>query len=168
MITHFLPNWNGAETDNCLVNSDPEQLSVVLLRWDFPQLASDSLVDSAELHLHVRSYSTEEVSYPLYAVRQEWDPSTLIWNATETTSLWDETTPLGFVIVHGDGSADARLNAAGVAVIQNWLMNPSENFGMVVADAAFSAEYFTFDCSEAASGFPPRLLINYSVPSSPD
>ena len=165
MISQLIPDWNGNAVGECLINSDPSRLSVVLLQWVLPQLAANSVLVSAEIVLDTHSYSREGTSYPIYAIQQPWEASTINWNIIENTPFWDATTEIGILTIQHDRSAVATFNETGIAIIQNWFNTPTQNFGIVIAGTTDSAEYFTFACSESQTHFSPTLTINYLTPS---
>ena len=73
---------------------------------------------------------------------------------------------LGQISATSKGVYRINLNAAGVAAVQAWIDNPSNNFGIIIKDYAVSSGV-TISSSEAKTASQrPKLIINYK-PNQP-
>jgi len=94
------------------------------------------------------------------------------WNVAASGTPWQvpgaagpqdrDATLVGSVNATSTGSFTFALNAAGVALIQGWIDDPTSNHGLVIADTS-TTDGLDFTSRQAASaGDGPRLSIDLS------
>ena len=147
-----------------------------LLRWDISSIPSGSTIQSATITLRVTDASTN--SYPFFALARAWSESTATWQRASTGASWQtagamgatdrEATSLASITASAAGSVTVTLNAAGLAKVQQWVDNPSQNFGVVLASSS-NSNGLDFASREAATvADRPRLAITFVAPEPPD
>jgi len=105
---------------------------------------------------------------------KSWNEGQVSWNQAASGSSWSlagaqqagvdhGSTVLGTVTVSATGLVTITLNAAGIAVVQNWINNPASNNGFIIQDYAnTTSDGFTFSSSEHGTvSYRPKLTIGY-------
>ncbi len=134
-----------------------------LLRWG--NLGSSNGLDvlAAEIWVYV-VVPTSATGYPLYALRRPWAESTASWNtpwqqpgAADPTDRGD--TPLGVVLPTEAGWHRVALNAAGLAVVQQWLENPDSNHGLILTNPDNPNDVIFRSANYSTRQLRPALVI---------
>jgi hypothetical protein len=144
-----------------------------LLQWDISSIPAGSVVQSATITLNITQ--AKAGAYQIYQVLRGWMESGATWKKASATDNWGSagalaaadhgTTVLGTLNVTAKGKATITLNAAGIAVVQQWVDNPNSNFGLIFQNYANSNHKLTFDSREAANAANrPKLTLQYSKP----
>ncbi len=145
-----------------------------LLRWDIGSIPQGAVVQSVSITLNVTN--TSKQSYQLYELKQNWTELGATFRKFSATSNWttagalDATdrgaTVLGTLTATSKGKVTITLNAAGVAVVQNWINNPGNNFGFILQNYANGNTALAFDSREATTtANRPKLSITYAIPT---
>jgi len=143
-----------------------------LLRWTSLTIPAGSTVKSATLTLTVTNPT--DGTYELYALKRNWSQSQSNWNSYKTGNNWETsgakgtsdrgTTVVGTVTALSTGQCTITLNAAGIALVQSWVDDPSTNNGLIIADPTVS-DGLVFDSRETATASNrPKLTITYAAP----
>lgn len=144
----------------------------MLLKWDLSSIAPGSLIQSVSLSLN--SLSTTSAGYEIYDLTKNRIEDETTWNEFSTGSSWNQggasgsqdhgTTVLGTFTAASPGPVASDLNAAGVAVVQSWVNNPSGNYGITVQDydPANGVRFSSADASSSADR--PALMVSYAEP----
>ena len=136
-----------------------------LLRWDTSNIVPSSSVLAASITLNVTG-PTSNV-YDVFEVLRDWNEATATWNQADTGEPWSTAGAAGsgdrgsdvLGSLSGVGAVNIRLNAAGIAVVQNWIDNPASNYGLLFADSV-STDGIDFDSREATTvNTRPQLKI---------
>jgi hypothetical protein len=148
----------------------------VLLKWDTSAIPAGITVDSASITIYVIGTSTD--NYELYELKKDWDEAQASWNNAATGVSWSVpgadgitgpspdrgTTVLATVGGLTSGLITFNLNAAGLAVLQNWINNPSTNNGFLMMDYASAGDDLGFRSSEISTKTQrPKLNVTYTV-----
>jgi hypothetical protein len=137
----------GAEGDLWLFDDDAAA-RVGLLRFDLSSVPPEALIQSAELRLFTCSDATCAMAFAhvkLFRILESWDAATVTWNDRETNVPWStagagapSSADATAVHDHYVGAAEASsevvipFEAAGVALIQDWVLDPAANFGVTL------------------------------------
>ncbi len=152
-----------------LVVLAPPAPEAVLLKWDLSATGiSASSLQSVSITINVTRGATGV--FNLYAMETPWDANQASWLNAKTRLPWDApgatgindsgTTVLGTLTNPAAGQATINLNAAGVALVKNWLSGPTTNFGLVLRSLDGASE-LDFDSSEAATvSNRPAMALN--------
>ncbi len=143
-----------------------------LLRWTSLTIPAGSTVKSATLTLTVTNPT--DGTYELYALKRDWSQSQSNWNSYKTGDNWETSgakgasdrgaTVVGTVTAPSTGQCTITLNAAGIALVQSWVDDPSTNNGLIIADPTVS-DGLVFDSRETATASNrPKLTITYAAP----
>ena len=156
--TLFVNGKAGAEMDS-------------LLQWNLSSIFPGSTLQSASLSLNIESVSGSG-PYSLYALNTSWSPGSVTFNQSSTGSAWQvpgahgssdaSTTVLGSFSPTSTGQATITLNAAGLAVVQGWIANPSTNNGFILRSS--SGEILTSSNLDSAPQNRPNLSLTYTLP----
>jgi hypothetical protein len=147
-----------------------------LLRWDVSSIPSGSTIQSATITLRVTDASTN--SYPFLALARAWSESAATWQQAAAGQPWEiagatgpadrEATPLASLTASATGSHTVTLSASGIAKVQQWVDNPAQNFGIIVASTS-NTNGLDFASRETATvANRPRLTITFVAPEPPD
>ncbi|MFT3926641.1 MAG: DUF3616 domain-containing protein [Myxococcales bacterium] len=162
---------NGTDT---ALSVDGDDAKNALLLWDVSaSIPTTATVQSASITLVVSDKSSD--TFTLYEAKQTWDESKASWNVYATGSNWQVaggagsldrgTTALGSFSAGSTGTYTITLNAAGIAVVQNWVANPSANHGFFLVGPS-STNRLEFRSSEyGTKSQRPKLTVSYDTTS---
>lgn len=147
-----------------------------LLRWDISSIATGTTIEAVSITFNVTSASVN--SYSLFALKRDWSESSATWQRAATGVNWQtsgaqgandrDPTALGSISASALGSHTVELNAAAIAKIQEWVNDPSKNFGLIVANTT-NPDNLRFASSEVTTlGSQPTLTVTHALPPSPD
>jgi hypothetical protein len=167
-------NSNFGAASSLIADGNPD--FGALLRWDLSSIPGGSTLESATLSLNITGTSPD--TYEIYELRRSWTESQATWNKAASGANWQSagakgssdrgSTVLGTVTATATGIHNVVLNAAGLAVVQGWVNNPSTNFGFVIQDYANTTrDDLVFSSKEATvAASRPQLKVLYNPPSS--
>ena len=155
------------------VNGEPDRAA--LLSWDIGSIPQGSVVHSASVSLYVSAPSDE--TYQVYALDREWNESQVTWNQAADGQNWSaagaqgvadrEATPIGTLSPSSKGTATIVFNAAGLLAVQEWIDDPSRNFGILIANYSAAKDTLKLDSREAKKQERrPKLSVAYTSVSS--
>ncbi len=164
------PTTNLGSATRVGTSGSPDQAT--LFSWDLSSIPSGSAVQSASMTLNVTGGSTQ--SFEIYQIKRPWTESQVTYEVTSTGVNWGSpgangsfdrgTTALGTVTATAAGTVTINLNAAGIAVVQGWVDNPSSNHGFILLDYAASSDRLEFVSSEDANtALQPAFKVNYTL-----
>ena len=158
-----------------------------LLKFDLTSLQPDIIITSADLKLYLSKTIHDEKSVSLYRLASNWGEGNskalgeegmgatpkegeATWNyAFYDTVSWTTAggdyinLPSATTQVNQTGSYYSWTGPGVVSDVNQWVTNPSENFGwIVITEGALSAKRFN---SRENSNFPPQLIVNYTTTS---
>lgn len=175
-LNQSAPNTNyGAKTTLYVDGDDPAGTgrdSSALLFFDLSSIPPNAVVSAASLTLWVTDATAQ--GYPIYASNRAWLESQATWNRAAIGAAWQsagaqgaadrDPTLLATLAVSATGSRSTKLNASGIAKLQDWIANPSSNFGFVVASTSLT-DKLAFASSETNwASRRPKLSVTYTVP----
>ncbi len=145
-----------------------------LFRWDISAIPAGSTVQSVTVELNVTGSSKD--SYEVYALDRAWDELSATWQQYAAGSNWAgagasgvgdaESTALGQISATSKGAYQINFDDAGVAAVQEWINDPSQNYGIIINDytQAKAVEVTTSEYKTAS--LRPKLIINYTPPQT--
>jgi hypothetical protein len=147
-----------------------------LLKWDISQVPTGSLVVSAQISLNVLAPSVHD--FELYQLSRNWTENGATWNEFAAGSAWEVAGATGFADhaepVAGVLAAPAlgerviELNEAGLAALQSWIDDPTQNFGFILQDYLTASDGATFASRESLTAeLRPKLSVSYLRPGAP-
>lgn len=168
----------GASTALLVDGDDPPGSGrdlAALLQWDISAIPAGSPVTAATITLSITDASA--TSYALYELLQNWSESQATWSEYALGAAWQTagaqgatdrgSTVLGSLTAPALGTYTLPLNAAGVALVQNWVNNPATNRGLIIASSS-TTDGADFSSRESATPTNrPRLTVQYSSGASP-
>ncbi|WAS94987.1 DUF3616 domain-containing protein [Nannocystis punicea] len=158
---------NGGDT-SLSVEEATEVVS--LLSWDLSaSIPTTAVVEAVTVTLEISDKSPE--TFSLYEARRAWNEANATWNAWTTGSSWQTaggygtgdrgTVALGSFSAAETGSVTFSLNAAGVALVQQWVANPTSNRGFFL-DGAGTSNRLEFRASEyGTKARRPKLTVTW-------
>ncbi len=168
------PTTNYGAATTLEADGNPDFSSLLL--WDISAIPSNATVLSADITVNVVNSST--ASFEIYQMLRAWDEATATYEQASTGTPWGSpgaagildraNTVLGVATSPSTGSASFPLNAAGLAVLQQWITNPSSNHGFIFQDYDnLSTDDLDVSTSEVSTlAQRPRLNIRYSLSSA--
>jgi hypothetical protein len=161
---------NYGDERKASIDGKPDHATII--SWDVSSIPQSSIVQSVQIALHVTNKSKE--SFEVYALTRSWDEGQATWNVASAGNNWSSAgaqgagdftgVPIGVLTATKKGVATITLNAAGVAMVQSWVNNPSDNFGIVIQN------YVNTDGMDVATREAkkveqrPKLSITYAAP----
>jgi hypothetical protein len=171
-ILQVSPSTNYGNLASCEVDGDDGSGvdKSCLLRWDVSSIPTDAVVQSATITLLATDGTPN--TYNVYALKRTWSESSVTWNRATTSSSWQTAGALGandrgavIGTVTGSGTRVITVNAAGIALIQDWVRGGT-NAGIIIADAS-ATDGIDFASSEYATvASRPKLTVTYSTGST--
>jgi hypothetical protein len=163
---------NYGSSTTLSIDGSPETAG--LFRWDVSEIPAGSTVQSVTIELTLSSSSKDSAN--VYALDRAWDEFSATWEQYAAGSDWAgagasgtgdaESTALGQVGQTSKGVYQINFNGAGVAAVQNWINDPSQNYGIIINDYTNkkavkirSSEYKTADMR-------PKLIIDFTPPQT--
>ncbi|HXG60257.1 MAG TPA: DNRLRE domain-containing protein [Planctomycetota bacterium] len=166
----------GASTALLVDGDDPNGTGrdkAILIKWDLSSIPPGSRVQSASITFDVLNPSSQ--SYEIYRAGKPWVEGEATWNVYRTGSSWEVpgakgsgdrgTTVRGKLTGTSTGLQTMALNADGVALIQQWVDNPSSNFGFIIANASNTDGIDLSSREIGTASRRPKLAVTY-VPAS--
>ena len=135
--SNYLPDANWGTSRSAAIDAFP-LFEELLLRWDLTLVPANTLVVSASMTF---SFSGTGDLFPVRECLRPWVESEVTWLQFANGQSWQDggaTGPLDrspVVLARLDGTASlVPLNDAGVAVVQQWVANPSTNHGFIIGE----------------------------------
>ena len=165
------PNANFGSRTKLELDGKPDQIS--LIRWDTTPIPSSSTVTSVALTFNVITTSTDR--YEVYEALRAWDEPTATYQLAASGQPWlvpgaSGTTDhagdvLGTLTGPSTGLVTIQLNVLGVAMVQDWITDPSSNYGIMIQDLAdATTDDLDLSSSEATGiSLRPKLTITYAA-----
>jgi hypothetical protein len=163
-------DYGGAKT--LYVDGTPD--SAAMLKWDLQDIPTGSTVQAVSLTLNVSDASRD--TYEMYDLKRDWTEGQATWQIAANGTNWQVagvqgsldrgTTLLGTVTAASKGTVTIQLNSAGVAVVQNWINNPSANHGFIIQDYAGNDGLEFASSENATAANRPKLNITYLSPGT--
>jgi Calx-beta domain/FG-GAP-like repeat/Carboxypeptidase regulatory-like domain len=177
MSNSYINGTSGATTTNystattLFVNGKAGAEMDALLQWNLSAISAGSTLQTASLSFNVESASGSG-PYSLYALTTPWTPGSVTFNQASASTAWQlpgahgandaSPTALGTFNPSTIGQASITLNSAGIAVVQNWINNPSTNDGFILRSS--SGEILMSSNLDSAPQNHPSLALTYTVP----
>ena len=128
--------------NDTVIALDSEPPEAGLLYWDVTSIPVGSSVASVDITINVGNTSSGD--FEIFDVKRPWVEDEATWNEYASGQSWEiagadgsldrGATPLGAVVGSETGPVTISLNAAGIAVVQNWIDDPSSNHGLISRD----------------------------------
>jgi len=165
------PNTNYGSAVQLEVDGSPDYS--VLLSWDLTSIPSGSTIDLVSVTLEVTNKSGH--TYEFYEMKRPWVESEATWNEYALGQSWQvsgadgsadrASTVLGEITGPSLGTQTISLNAAGVALVQSWVDEPSSNHGFILVDYINASNGLDFFSRETATPTNrPKLTVTHSGP----
>jgi len=160
----------GASTLN--VDGDDPNLTGqdlhILVRWDVTTLPAGARAAHIRIAFNVADAAANQ-AYQLFALRRAWVEDEATWQRAAAGTPWQgvgasgvedrAAQSLGSVRASDDGPIVVTLGAAGVAVVQGWIDDPSTNHGLTIVGDD-NTNGLDLDASDVDDGpHRPRLEI---------
>jgi hypothetical protein len=130
-------------------------------------------INSAKLMIYVYSATTTApMTVGAYSVLKNWTGTGATWmDYNASPSTWTtpggdyNATPVGTVVVPSTGTNVYYTISLPTSLVQNWLVNPSQNYGLILKSTVETAGVGVLDINTnaAGEGTRPELIVNYSL-----
>lgn len=139
-----------------------------LIKCDVSGVPSNADIFSASVTLNVTNPSAQ--TYEAYELKRTWAEPEATWNVYASGKPWEVAGARGpldrsaAVVGAATPSATGKYTfALSSSVAQNWLSNPANNRGMILADPG-NADGADFSSGEAAPSLLPQINVTYVLP----
>ena len=150
-----------------------------LVRWDLTSMPTTAKVVSADLTLTIYNNNISDFQGSLYELKRNWvegttDGTGADWNTYDGSTPWQTAGAEGANDV-GDtnlGSAvfntltvTIELNKDGLKCVENWIKNPGDNHGFLLAEGGPTWPLEKSDIKTSETSIPserPKLSIGYN------
>lgn len=162
--------------NNVKLSIDGTPDMAALMAWDISAIPQGSVVVSAAIELFVVN-STKD-SYEIYALEQAWEELAATWFQFSSGRSWSEvgadgaadadSTPIGYLTANQIGFRQMALNQAGLDLVQAWIDDPAQNYGIIFKDYLNGNDNVEVSSSEVSiAKYRPKLVVTY-LPGSDD
>jgi hypothetical protein len=167
------PNSNfGSKTALYVDGDDPGgsgKDKSALVYWDINDIPIGMTVNEASITLSIFNRSND--TYQMFEIIRNWVESESTWNRYRVGLNWQipgafgsqdrGATSIGFFSPNGTGTYSIKLNGAGLALVQSWVDNPTDNHGIIIANgnATDGADFYSSEVITANNR--PKLTISY-------
>lgn len=188
-----LRTWAGVTNDNDgndasmrIYHDDANGMYRQLVQWDLSSIPTNAIVTSASITFKVQpGIQSGSLTLKAYKVLRDWTEGTKTlttaaagessWTAAKTgidnwgTAGCDNTTTDRSSTEEGSkavaSAADWTFSPL-TATVQDWVTNPSTNYGILVrGDEGAGTNYIYFYTDDSA-GNEPSITVNYTLPTS--
>jgi hypothetical protein len=167
---HLTTNYGDALTLELDGGNEVKKESALLL-WDLTGISLGNTVYSVDIVLDFSNASSE--SYEVYKMKRAWVEDEATWNEYASGFSWEipgadgtddrDSIVLGAITPSPPAGLNTiSLNAAGVAVVQSWIDDPTSNHGFIIMDYT-NSDGATLSSREAGAVTEhPGLTVAYS------
>lgn len=145
-----------------------------LVYWDLSSIPFGSTVYAVDVTVNITDPSGS-ATYEIYDLKRVWIEDEATWQVYASGQTWEAagadgagdrgSTPFGAIVSASYGADTTSLNAAGVAMVQSWVDDPSSNHGFIVQDYINHTNGLKFSSREATTVIErPKLTVVYSPP----
>lgn len=166
-VDEEFPYDNYGSSPTCILGVWNTYNTEVLLKWDLSSIPPDAEILQVKLVLDLVEVSNNvgtQFMFEVYRVLEDWSESAVTWNTRPTIA----TSPLAcFSGPSGLGqfSVDLTQSQDFLSMVEDWIKNPQQNFGINIAPAwagvAGQDDYMEFYSKEGGSA--PALIIKYRL-----
>jgi hypothetical protein len=135
-----------------------------LLKFDLISIPNGSTVDYVELNLTLNLYSGTQNNVYIHKVTQSWNENSVTWNTKPSydTDIIAGPTDFGNSPVWSwNSNSYPKLKT----VVQNWVNNASQNYGLYLQDelrnGAFAVIFYSRHNTDDKK---PKIIVNYTPP----
>lgn len=175
---------NDGSTSKLAICGDPGDEESSLLKWQTHTLGNPLIPANAEV-LHAEILATvatisdsNEMIFPMVPVLRNWTESGATWNRFNSTTLWGQAgakastdrataNPAGLFSLPASTTLGQQvripLNAGGRTLIEQWIDNPTSNFGLILAASGPDGELEIYSRNNSTN--KPSLRVVYLNPS---
>src|SRR4029079_11956969 len=110
------------------------------------------------------------------ALKRGWSEATATWTSAQTGTAWQTAGALGAadrdsltlasVTASATGTVQVSWTAAGIAKVQQWVDDPTQNFGVVLGSATNTNGLDIATSEHATVSFRPALSVTFQPPSA--
>jgi hypothetical protein len=162
------PSTNYGSNTSIVVKGKSGDLKRAFLKFDYPGIPSDAIIDSANLSLYMTAGPTTE-AISVYRITKGWTEPGINWSSYDGTGLWT------FAGGDGDNAVVASSFLTGAvpayknwnirSVVQGWVSGtyPNYGIGMIRNPEGFGTTDIVFRSKEAGTNIP-QLYLAYRVP----
>jgi hypothetical protein len=159
---------NYGTADELELDGDPDESAILF--WDLTNIPVGSIIQSVDITVNITN--TSGATYEIYDLKQSWIESEATWNDYATGQSWEVAGADGsgdrgsteFGTIDGDtlGASTVSLNAAGVAIVQSWVDDPSSNQGFIIQDYVAATNSLDFSSRETTTiADRPKITVTY-------
>lgn len=151
------------------VDGSPDKAT--LLKWDLLDIPAGSEVQAATITVYVTGRTSD--TYEIYAAARDWDETTVSWLESAAGVAWQvpgaqgvsdrDSVIIGTLSAANTGLNTYILNAAGLALVQQWIDDPASNRGIMIQDyvASNGMDFHARESATAANR--PKLNVTVVV-----
>ncbi len=165
------PTTNFGSADEMEVDGAPDHSA--LLKWDLNSVPPGSAVQSAAITLELFDGSLDTIE--IYEMRQDWEEDEATWNQYRTGGSWQTegaggvpdrgSDVLGTILATDTGPFTITLTNSAVTVIENWINDPSINYGFILQDYTDASDGIDLHSREANNvSNRPKLTLTFAPP----
>ncbi len=138
------------------------------IQFDLSALSPTTTIDNAQLEFYMTSQNGfMDYPYSVYPVTSAWSEGSLTWNNQPTRDGTAATTFSGATWQGGYGSWHT-ITGLG-PIVQSWIADPSQNFGVVIQPTSNFYGYPMLASSDNGTATDrPRLVLNGDIVPADD
>lgn len=143
-----------------------------LMQWDLSAIPAGSTALAATITVEVFNETGD--TYPLYPVRRAWTETEVTWEQATGADPWAvpgadgagdrDGIPIAEVVAAPIGTLTLDLDAAGIALAQQWIDDPATNHGVIFLDPDATNGLDFYSRNHATADERPRLDVTVTLP----
>lgn len=171
-ISATSPTANFGLTTGCSI-SGGEVTSSCLLKWDLSSIPTNAVIDAASVRFDF--YDGSVAPFDIHQVNGSWQELDVNWTKRDAVSNWsspgcnsvpsDRTSAPVATFVVAAGTRTVDLNSLGRAMIQNWVVNPAANKGIIIRNTTGTLDRLSIRSAQYSdSSRRPSMWVSYHFP----
>lgn len=173
MIDESAPTSTTGSASSLSVDGGSEE-KTVLLAWDLEgTVPAPAVIRAATITLTISDKSDD--TFDLYAAARAWSEGQATWKKATNLIDWESNgadgvsdrgaAVLGAVRAIATGTYTFNLNAAGIAVLQQWVADPAASRGFILASKSASNRLELRSREYATKTARPKLSLTWELPA---
>ena len=171
-MSAWAPTTNFADAADLQVRSQGTKRA--LIRFDLSHITTNAAVTEASLDLRTNYHreGTIPMVVNLYRLRRRWVESQVTWQGPATGEAWNvpgaaagadrDPEPIATIVLN---ATNAWFGIELAEIVQEWVTDPLENFGLLLEGEGVSLEYRFWSSDYSNVVDRPRLCLEYVLPT---
>lgn len=143
-----------------------------LLKFDISSIPSNAIINSAQLRMQATTEAGAVYTMEAHRITSDWTENGATWNLMDGTNAWtsaggDFNAAFTYSTANAADGGDLITNFTITQLVSEWVSGTYPNYGVIIDEQTTGASAVkTYLSRENLSSYAPRLIVNYTIPSS--